>query len=108
MPTLPTAHPAWLFKLRNALRALSAGADIILYGSRARGDFHANSDWDLLLISEVQTSPVALRALHAAVLDVELQENICVSLQVFSKKEWYSTQKITPFFKNIQRDGIVL
>jgi predicted nucleotidyltransferase len=101
--------PSWLFQLRNALQHLAAGADLFLYGSRARGDFRPISDWDLLLlVHEEHRSPAHLRALHAAVLEVELQESNCISLQVFSKKEWYNTQKITPFFKNIQQEGIML
>ena len=33
-----------------AKKVLPSGANLILYGSRARGDAHRQSDWDLLLI----------------------------------------------------------
>ena len=33
-----------------AARVLPKGSTLYLYGSRARGDNHADSDWDLLLL----------------------------------------------------------
>ncbi len=33
-----------------AKRVLSKGSMLFLYGSRARGDYHEDSDWDLLLL----------------------------------------------------------
>ena len=33
-----------------AKEVLPDGSSVYLYGSRARGDAHANSDWDLLLL----------------------------------------------------------
>lgn len=33
-----------------AKRVLSKGSMLFLYGSRARGDYHKDSDWDLLLL----------------------------------------------------------
>ena len=33
-----------------ARQVLPKGSVLYLYGSRARGDFHVESDWDLLLL----------------------------------------------------------
>ena len=33
-----------------AARVLPKGSTLYLYGSRARGDYHEDSDWDLLLL----------------------------------------------------------
>ena len=33
---------------------LPKGSELYLYGSRARGDFHDDSDWDLLLLLDKQ------------------------------------------------------
>lgn len=35
---------------RTAKQALPSNGHIYMYGSRARGDAHADSDWDLLII----------------------------------------------------------
>ena len=40
-----------LESIRNtARRVLPVGSTLYLYGSHARGDFHPDSDWDLLLL----------------------------------------------------------
>jgi predicted nucleotidyltransferase len=61
--------------------ALASGAiKVILFGSRARGDFHASSDWDFLLIlpigawmqsfeTELEVVRVAQKALWDAGFD---------------------------------------
>jgi len=36
--------------IRNTIRQTEPTAQIILYGSRARGDARENSDWDVLAI----------------------------------------------------------
>ena len=33
-----------------AKKVLPKGSSLYLYGSRARGDYHEGSDWDLLLL----------------------------------------------------------
>ena len=35
---------------QTAARVLPKGSTLYLYGSRARGDYHEDSDWDLLLL----------------------------------------------------------
>lgn len=36
--------------IRNTVRENEPTADIILYGSRARGEAHEGSDWDVIVI----------------------------------------------------------
>ena len=46
--SLETQH--FLKDVQQAVHELVPGADIILYGSRARGDAGARSDWDFLIL----------------------------------------------------------
>ena len=39
-----------LIKVKNAILKIEPSAEIILYGSRAREDFHEGSDWDFLIL----------------------------------------------------------
>ena len=41
---------ALLERIRNTLREVEPGAQVILYGSRARGDAPPGSAWDLLIL----------------------------------------------------------
>ena len=36
--------------IASAVQALAPGAEIILYGSHARGTAHVDSDWDFLIL----------------------------------------------------------
>ena len=39
-----------LERVKHAVHEVEPEADIVLYGSRARGDAHAESDWDFLIL----------------------------------------------------------
>ena len=39
---------------QTAANVLPKGSTLYLYGSRARGDYHEDSDWDLLLLLDKQ------------------------------------------------------
>lgn len=44
-------HSQVLNKIKQvAMEILPKGSSLYLYGSRARGDYHEDSDWDLLLL----------------------------------------------------------
>ena len=90
-----------------ASKTLPAGSTLLLYGSRARGDNRADSDWDLLILLDKSK-------LHSQDYDYgypfselgwEINEEI--NAQVYSKKEW-NDYHFTPFYKNVEHDKIVL
>ena len=39
-----------LHQVKGAVRAVEPDAEIILYGSRSRGEFVSESDWDFLIL----------------------------------------------------------
>mgnify|MGYP002627441007 CR=1 FL=1 len=83
---------------RKAADTLPAGATLLLYGSRARGDAHSSSDWDLLIILDKPAYPLR-------VLGWDIGEEI--NPQVYAKGEWQS-YSFSPFYKNVEKDKIVL
>ena len=84
-------------------------ADVVLYGSRARGDAGAESDFDLLSIVPGPISPVARQAVSDAIYEVELERGIVVSCLVCSREQWDAPLwRAAPFRENIEREGIAL
>jgi len=80
----------------------------ILYGSRARGDAHSNSDWDILWILDKDTLTQADYdnvGYPLVMLGCEIDEEINPIL--YTATEWQSYHA-TPFYENVTNDGINL
>lgn len=85
--------------LRPAIRQL------ILFGSRARGNYGTDSDYDVLVVVEHKT-PALLDVLYESVVDVLLTHGRLVSLKVFEGAEFARLRQLqTPFIKHIQAEG---
>jgi predicted nucleotidyltransferase len=84
-------------------------AEIYLYGSRARGDVHEESDWDILiLLDQDKVSRLEEIPFRDSIFDLELDYEEIISIFALSKKEWFSKHSITPFYKNVMKEGIKL
>lgn len=84
-------------------------AKIILYGSRARGDFRLDSDWDLLiLLTQERITNDIEETITNPLYDLEIDYGQVISPMIYSIKDWNNIYSITPFFKNVMREGISL
>jgi uncharacterized protein len=104
---LPQNH--WLYQLKADLQKIEPSIQLILYGSRARGDARPDSDWDLLLLTEksyVTHEIEDILRMPVTLMEVEVGEPF--SLQIFTKYEWEHKFYITPYYHNIQKDGILI
>jgi predicted nucleotidyltransferase len=81
-------------------------AKIILYGSRARGEENKDSDWDLLILlnTDKVTNEIE-RSISYPLYDLELEIGEVISPMIYSEKEWMSKYMVTPFYKNVMREG---
>lgn len=96
-----------LSKIKEIILSKEPNADIILYGSRARKDYTEESDWDILvLMDKDQITLQDEQNLRHSLYDIELDTGEIVSLMIYSQNEWKTRQRITPFYKNIEREGI--
>ena len=92
--------------IRNYINAIDPKADVILYGSRARGDERPDSDWDILIRTNNAADIVTERKFRNKLYDLELETGEALSVFVYSKIDWQTRQRITPFFHNVSREGI--
>ncbi len=81
---------------------------VILYGSYARGDYHADSDIDFLVVLKDEFKLTKeLNDLVDLMLDLSLRENIYLSVRPVSDKQ-YQQKANWLFFENVQKDGLVV
>jgi len=81
-------------------------AKIYLYGSRARGNAKIDSDWDLLiLLNKDRISFDDEKKITNPIFDLEFETGEVISPMVYSENEWQSKYRVTPFYKNVMREG---
>ena len=90
-----------------AKKVLPKGCTLYLYGSRARGDARKDSDWDLLILLDKSSLTFRDYDLSLPFRELGWSINEEINPQVYSKKEWQNSL-FTPFYKNVERDKIVL
>ena len=94
--------------IRNTISSIDPKAEVILYGSRARGDERNDSDWDILILTDYSVNLQTERKFRDKLYDLELETGEPFSVFAYSKSEWRSKQRITPFYQNVVQEGILL
>lgn len=90
-----------------ARKTLPANSNLLLYGSRARGDNRSDSDWDLLILLDKPKLTFNDYDYGYPFSELGWEINEEINTQVYSKKEW-ADYHFTPFYKNVEQDKIVL
>ena len=95
--------------IRKTVQSIVPDATVILYGSYARGDYNSESDFDILiLLNKTKISREDEKSVKYPLYDIEFETGKIISPLVLTKKEWVTQHKITPFYENVTREGIVL
>ena len=83
-------------------------AKVMLFGSRARGDWHKESDWDILVLTDKEVTYKLENIIYDAVYPINLQMLSIVSLTIANKKEWDDHPGWYSLSLSITNDLIVL
>ena len=98
-----------LMRIKDTVTSSAPNATVILYGSFARGDNRENSDLDLLILLEREDiSREDEIKVKYPLYEIEFDTGQIISPLVLSRTDWEIKHKITPFYKNVTKEGIVL
>lgn len=83
--------------------------DVILFGSKVRGDSDEDSDIDLLLLT---TQPLHWKERHAivdALFEVEMRHDVLISIVVNTVYDWHEgICTVLPIHEEINREGVTI
>ena len=95
-------------RIRESIEVVDSNAQVIIFGSRARGDSRRESDWDILILIEGPVTTVIERSFRNSLFDLEIDTGEVFSTFIYQQKEWDSRHKVTPLYINIKKEGVRL
>lgn len=102
------SHADILYQIQQLGRQLlPEDAHLLLYGSRARGDYHEGSDWDLLILLNRPQEASDSQNIAYPIMELGFDLGEYFSVQTYSQEEWDS-MSFLPYYKNVEQDKIVL
>jgi len=106
-PSVETQH--FLNRVQQTIHELVPDAAIILYGSRARGDADAASDWDFLILVDQPIERNFVVRLRNQLYELELETDQMISSIIRTWQEWNSPRyAVLPFKVHVEQDGVFL
>ena len=98
-----------LTRCRTAIESIDPSAEVILYGSRARGDAKPESDYDLLILTDGETTLRREDTFRRQLFPIELETGAVLTVILVSRKNWNSVlYGAMPFYQNVVKDGVIL
>lgn len=91
--------------VRAAVQNIEQNAQVILFGSRARGDNRSDSDWDFLILLDREPTIALKDEIRERLYEIELETDEVISTIIHQKKEW-EERAVMPIHQIIEEEGI--
>ena len=96
-------------KIASSIHNKDPKAEACWYGSRARGDFGPDSDWDILILVDDPKFTNELDDKYRNELyNLSLEIEQAISINIYPKKYWKDILRFSPLYQSVLKEGIRL
>ena len=92
-------------EVKSAVQRIDREAKVILFGSRARGDHHADSDWDFLILTPRKASAFYQDQIRELLYELELAREQVITSIIESEEDWIHYRE-SELYQVVLREGI--
>jgi uncharacterized protein len=96
-------------RIGKSIHSKDPNAEVFLFGSRARGDYRKDSDWDILILIDNQKVTNEIEDnFRDELYNIELESGQIISTFIYSKEYWKKSLIYSPLYKNVINEGVKL
>ena len=96
-----------LTEVKKVVQSRLPGANVLLYGSVARGDRQEDSDYDVLVVTTGPLASVIEDEVDDSIYDLQLQHGVLIVATYRAQTDWDANPQM-PFYQQIEQDAIRL
>lgn len=93
--------------IKGAVHEVDAMADVILFGSQARGNVHEESDWDVLVVTDEEVKKEYKGPVRQRLYVLQMELGISIGSLFVNRQTWRRPTAM-PVYLEIRKDGILL
>lgn len=90
--------------VKKELTGIDPNVEVLLFGSRARGDFRDDSDWDFLILFDIPLTQELKDTVLTRLYYLEIETDTVISAILHTRTEW-EDRAVTPLYQIIQKEG---
>ncbi len=106
LQTLTEDERQMLREVKEAVLRHAPGAELILYGSTARGERQPDSDYDLLVLLEEMPRTGQEDLIRSAIYSIGLRDDRLISVVLATRAEWQSGLiSVSPYHAHVEQEG---
>lgn len=96
-----------LAEVKKVIKGFLPTAEVLLYGSVARGTQEPESDYDVLVLTDKPLATKEQDRIRDAVYDLQVAKGVLIST-VYYAKDFWDKHPAMPFHQEVDRDAILL
>lgn len=94
-------------RIKNKIHKVLPDAKVFLFGSRANGNVHEESDWDILILLQKTPDKIIKNLIHETVFPISLEIGAHISTIIVSEDDWNNNPSYYALHQSVSQKVII-